>query len=709
MIKFNKEYYDDNINKDVRLNKFLQLLNKYFKNKNISRSTLESFKIAMIYSIFGYIWILLSDKSLGFLIKDREILIHIQMYKGWIYVIATAIVIYLLIKKSISMTELVIENLAKSYEELNYAHEELVAIEEELREKYEEIQKSKEDLRLSEERYKLAIEGANDSIWDWDIKNNGLFTFSQTKKILGFNDIEIENNIDSLINLIHPDDLDHFQKLLNDHLNMKTPYYKTEYRARTKNNEYRWIMSKGKAIFDVKGNAIRMAGSHRDITESKLFEEKIKSLAYFDSLTGLYNRNIFEDKLQLELKKAENNNSRLALLYLDLDNFKKINDTLGHDYGDKFIKDIAVLLKKCVNSNNIIARLAGDEFAILLPEINDKNDIVKFINNIMRYFIDPWSFEFYEFYISPSIGISIYPDDGVDAKILLKNADIAMYDAKQGGKSCYSFYTSKMNEKIMKNIEMEFNLRRAISRNELVLYYQPQVDLKNGAIVGVEALIRWIRPNNIIVPPMEFIPLAEESGLIIEIGEWIIKTACQQYKIWLDKGYKNFLISINLSAKQFKQKNLVESIQTILNETGMDGNYLEIELTETTAMNDIDFTTSVLYKLKEMGIRVSLDDFGTGYSSLNYLKQLPIDTLKMDKSFISDINGNSYEKQIVKSVINLAHNMNLTVTAEGVEKVEQLEFLKNEKCDKVQGYIFSKPIPADEIEKIINEHNLYIY
>lgn len=434
----------------------------------------------------------------------------------------------------------------------------------------------------------------------------------------------------------------------------------------------------------------------KDITEQKRNEKKIYNMEYFDSITGLPNKMLFLDRLNMALANARRSGVQLAVIVLDLDNFKTINDTLGYSFGDRILMQVAEKIKGLLREADTVARFGGDEFIILQPGLKDVTDITKVVERILENFRNPWVLEGREYYVTASMGIAVYPNDGQDENTLVRNADIAMYRAKETGKNNYEMFMEAMNKKIIDRLDLENDLRHAIEKEEFVLYYQPQIDIATGEIIGVEALIRWNRKGVGLVPPLEFIPAVEETSLIIPLGEWVLRAACKQNVEWINMGINPVLMAVNLSAKQFQQRDLVEMIEKILDETGMEPTLLELEITESTAMQDIDFTIEVLKILRKKGIRISLDDFGTGYSSLNYLKILPIDTLKIDKSFVHDIASSPNEEAIAKSVINLAHKMNLLVVAEGVETNDQLESLKDQMCDKVQGYLLSKPLPPEE-------------
>jgi diguanylate cyclase (GGDEF)-like protein len=418
-------------------------------------------------------------------------------------------------------------------------------------------------------------------------------------------------------------------------------------------------------------------------------EDTLKHQASYDLLTGLPNRLLFNERLALALANNQQQGEILAVLFLDLDGFKKINETLGHGVGDRLLQDVAQRLKKCLRESDTIARWGGDEFTLLLSPIVCAEQAAEIAQGILSAFNLPFQIEGKgEFYIKASIGIALAPYDGEDTETLLKNADAAMHRVKQQGRNNYQLYTPSIGTQALERMVLENNLYKALERQEFLLHYQPQIDLKTGKIVGMEALLRWQHPEQGLIPPNRFIPLAEETGLINQIGEWALRTACAQNKAWQLAGLPPLRMAVNLSARQFMQQNLMEKIAQVLEETALEPRYLEIEITETTAIQDIDFTISVLQTLKNMGIYISMDDFGTGYSSLSSLKRFPLSTLKIDRSFIDDA-------PIIKAVIALGHGLNLKVIAEGVETPGQLEFLREVKCDDVQGYFLSKPLSAE--------------
>jgi diguanylate cyclase (GGDEF)-like protein/PAS domain S-box-containing protein len=422
----------------------------------------------------------------------------------------------------------------------------------------------------------------------------------------------------------------------------------------------------------------------QDITERKRTEETIKQLAYFDALTGLPNRTLFNDRLNLALAQASRDQQMLALIFLDLDRFKTINDTLGHTLGDRLLQEIAKRLVGCLRRSDtvsrfgskecIISRLGGDEFTILLPRIHQVEDAARIAQRILDTLKPPFYLDGHELHITTSLGIAFYPNDGKDAQTLLKNADAAMYRAKEWGRNSYRFYTSTMNAKALERLVLEAQLRHTVEREEFAVYYQPQVNLKTGKMVGVEALIRWQHPELGLVLPGNFIRLAEETGLITSISKWVLKTACTQNKAWQQAGLPPIRVAVNLSARIFRQENLIDTVAHTLQETQLDPGYLELELTEDTIMEDAEEAIGVLHQLKEMGVNLSIDDFGKGYSSLSYLKRFPIDTLKIDQSFVKDIPGDPEDTTIARLIIDMAHALELKVLAEGVETEEQLFF-----------------------------------
>ncbi|QJW47045.1 EAL domain-containing protein [bacterium BFN5] len=440
-----------------------------------------------------------------------------------------------------------------------------------------------------------------------------------------------------------------------------------------------------------------------DITPQVEHTNTVEHMAYHDSLTALPNRVLFQKHLHTAIEAAAEQGSRLAILFLDLDDFKLINNTYGHSAGDQLLTVIAARLKACISPSCTVARMGGDEFTVLLPGAANSDMVTTIAMNLINTIREPWTYGDTTFRMSAKIGIALYPDDGLDAETLMKMADIAMFKARERGKGSYQYYVRDMDSRIAKRLEIESNLYRALEEDQFVLYYQPQVDVL-GYIVGVEALIRWQHPTKGMISPAEFIPIAEESGAIIPIDQWVLATACRQNKLWQNLGLPPIYISVNLSARQFQQANLLNVVTDTLRDTQLDPKWLTIEITESIAMKHGDYTIEILKALKAQGIKIALDDFGMGYSSLIYLKRFPINTLKIDRSFIQDINGDSDGAFIAKAIIGLGQNLKLNVVAEGVETMEQLQFLQNQNCTQMQGFIFSRPLPADEMTELLRKY-----
>jgi len=439
----------------------------------------------------------------------------------------------------------------------------------------------------------------------------------------------------------------------------------------------------------------------RDITKRKKAEEMIRYQANHDLLTGLPNRMLFNERLSLSLTQSRQQQKKLAVCFLDIDHFKKINDTLGHNVGDLLLKNFASRVSQCVRKGDTVARWAGDEFTLIIPEIDFTDDVANIAQRILDVLKNPFDLDGNQLHISSSIGIALYPDDGEGAETLMKNADAALYRVKEKGRNNYQFYNSTINVHAGELLTLEKHLHHAIERNELEIYYQPTVNIESWEITGMEALLRWQHPTLGLVSPDTFIPLAEKNGLIISLGEWILKTACHQTKIWHDLGWSNLRISVNLSAGEFLQPNLVPMVTHCLETTGLHPQFLELEVTESTCLKDVEKTRQIFHEFRGMGVRIAMDDFGTGYSSLCYLKNLPLDVLKLDQSFFQDVMIDSDDQAIATTLITLAHCLNLSVIAEGVETQEQLEFLSRLNCEEIQGYLFSRPLSAEKVSKLL--------
>ncbi|HET6419965.1 MAG TPA: EAL domain-containing protein [Geobacteraceae bacterium] len=503
--------------------------------------------------------------------------------------------------------------------------------------------------------------------------------------------------------IVHPADIEfdmrNFRRLLADEL----PCCKRETRCVMKNGESLQVGMTVSLIRDEHGACPRYLAMIEDISERKRFEEQLEYQANHDALTSLPNRNLLADRIRQALHHALRYHRKVAILYVDLDNFKFINDSLGHDRGDRLLKTIAERLQECVRSGDTVARQGGDDFVIVLSDMAKGEHAAKVAQKIQAAVCRPVRIDEHDLQVTCSTGISIYPSDGEDEQTLLKNADAAMYRAKEQGRNTFRFFTGELNVKAAERMTMEKHMRRALERGEFLLHYQPQVDLNSGRIAGMEALLRWRSAELGLVAPTRFIPLAEETGLIVPIGEWVLRTACEQNMAWRNTGHPNLVMAVNLSPRQFRQERFVESVARILRETGTEPLHLDLEIVESLLMSDAEGGAVLLKELNKLGMQLTMDDFGTGFSSLSYLQRFRFDKLKIDRCFIRNITSNPDSAAIVRAIIALAHSLKLEVIAEGVETEGQLRFLRYLGCDKIQGFYFSRPVPAAEFEQMLRE------
>ena len=471
----------------------------------------------------------------------------------------------------------------------------------------------------------------------------------------------------------------------------------TEVEVQRRDGTRRFVRANVRAVRDKDGNIALREGTVEDITDRKVAEERVQFLAYYDALTGLPNRSLLQDRLAKALAAARRQENKLALLYLDLDRFKDINDSLGHSVGDLFLQEVAERLKTWAREQDTVARLGGDEFLIMLTHVKDAPDAAVAAERLMDAMTAEFVVQGHPLNIGCSIGISIFPEHGADADHLIKNADAAMYGAKENGRNNFRFFTKEMNAQVLERLTLENSLRLALDRKELFLMYQPQIEIATGRITGLEALLRWQHPELGLVPPDKFIRIAENSGQIIAIGEWVLRTACSQSRRWQDAGLSAVTVAVNVSAVQFRQEGFCELIRRVLDETGLAPQCLELELTESLLLANADVTFSVIQELKAIGLSVAIDDFGTGYSSFNYLRQFRVSKIKIDRSFIKDVALNPDDAAITSAIISMAKSLKLKVIAEGVENEAQMSFLRTHQCDEIQGYYFSKPLTVDKI------------
>ena len=663
---------------------------EYDKDRRIRPKHTASY-ITLIYIVIGSLWILLSDRILSALVQNEEIYRQIQLFKGWFYVFATGVIFYRIIYRAFLLYRKTMDSLVSSYEELNAIYEEMVAMN-------EELDRQRTELGVSEERYRLVTEGVTDGIWDWDIVNDVYYVSDKWKQDFGYESQEIGSTIFAWEQLYYPGDWERCRNELEQYFERKTGVYEAIYRRRNKANEYRWILSRGKGVWDQEEHPVRMAGSHTDITEKKEMEDKLEKLAYFDSLSLLPNRAFFEQEVSQKLSMKQ----KVCIVNVDVDDMKHINDLYGQGTGDVYLQYISKVMSDVFSCPDMVAHISGDQFAIL-HVMEEKDDFHSKLDLLMLNIRRPWKTNGDILYVSASMGIAVYPEHGTDYSTLMQNAEIAMFYKKENKKDGYVFFEKKMYEDAMKLSQMNAQLKRAIAAKEFLLYYQPQYDLKSGKLSGLEALIRWNHPKDGFIPPMEFIPIAEKAGSIIPITLWVLQTGIETKRKWEMDGLLSVKMAVNLSGHVLVNDAVVDQICEIIESMNIKPGELEIEVTETAVMLDLEKAKNNLLKLRSYGITIAMDDFGTGYSSLTYLHSLPLDILKMDREFVKSIEKKDEDSLICKTVIDLAHNLNLEVVAEGIETIEQKDFLIANHCDVGQGYYFSKPVPEDVLYDLMKK------
>jgi diguanylate cyclase (GGDEF)-like protein/PAS domain S-box-containing protein len=579
-----------------------------------------------------------------------------------------------------------------------------------------EYKRAEEELRLSEERFRRIFD---EGPFGMGLESQDHTIIAVNKvlcELLGYTEQELAGQ--NIVDITYEEDKEKSKELLGQLFANTSPVLRLQKRYVKKNGDILWANTTISAVHGPEGNVLYGLAIIEDLTENKKAAEKIRLLAYYDSLTGLPNRTFHKELIKRSIEHAQRHKEIFALIYIGLDNFQRINDTLGHSIGDLLLKAVADRLTNSLRKSdyvarsdenetvNVISRVGGDEFIVLAHDLKQAQDAAKTSSRLLEEISAPYDLNGREVFITGSIGISLYPDDGTDVDDLLKNAEKAMRHTKSEGKNNYHFYSISMHSSVLALLTLENDLHRALERNELVLYYQPKVDATTRMVKGMEALIRWQHPNRGLIPPMKFIPLAETSGLIIPIGEFVIRTVCGQIKTWQEVGYKQVNIALNVSSRQFDQQNLIEIVKDALQDTMISPQCLEVEITESTIMRNPEKAIRILTELKAMGIQIAIDDFGTGYSSLSYLKRLPLDFLKIDQSFVMSLASDPRDQAIVKTTIAMAHSLDLKTIAEGVETEEQLSFLQEHGCDEIQGYLFSQPLPAQEIPGILAKGSL---
>jgi diguanylate cyclase (GGDEF)-like protein/PAS domain S-box-containing protein len=576
-----------------------------------------------------------------------------------------------------------------------------------------ERRRSEQALRVSEDRYALVAAAANDGLWDWDLQQNSVYFSPRWKSMFGFEDQEMGSSPEDWFNHVEPEDLHSLKSELDAHLTGKADKLRCEYRIRHKDGKPRWMLCRGLAVRDQSGKAVRIAGSMTDITDRKLAEEQLRKDAWHDALTGLANRAMLANSLERCMMRAKREQITFAVLFFDLDRFKLINDGLGHLVGDQLLVAIAKRLTTCVRELDIVARvqsehvvrLGGDEFVVLLEKIHSPADAVRVAERVQAAFAEPFVLEQHTVFASGSIGIALSNPAYQCFQDILRDADTALYQAKAAGKGGYAIFDGEMHKSAVARLLTENELRGALERNEMFLQYQPIVSVSDGKVVELEALIRWQHPRRGLVPPGEFIEVAEETGLILPVGKWILREACTQLsRLQVDcPAARALSIAVNVSSKQFANAGFVGEIEKILHETGIPSNRLHLEITESGAMVSNATISRIVDRLVDLNLQLHLDDFGTGYSSLSHLHRIPVSALKIDRSFISGMGTDPACRSIVQAIVTLAHALKMKVIAEGVETPGQHAFLNSIHCDYAQGFLFSRPLAGNQIADFLQQ------
>jgi diguanylate cyclase (GGDEF)-like protein/PAS domain S-box-containing protein len=556
-------------------------------------------------------------------------------------------------------------------------------------------------LRAEGERFRQLVETTSD--WLWEVDENAVYTYAspRVRDLLGYEPHEVLGK--TPFDLMPAEEAARVGALFGPIAARREPFAGLENTNRHKLGHLVVLETSGVPVFDANGTFRGYRGVDRDITERKRIAERLAQLAHHDSLTGLPNRALFLDRLQAAIEHVQHRGRHIAVLLFDLDRFKLINDTLGHAAGDRLLQSVAQRLTGALREDDTVARLGGDEFVILLVDVARRDDVAQVAQKLLDTLAAPHSIDGRELFVTTSIGVSVFPGDGADSASLMKHADIAMYRAKAKGRNNFQLYLPDMSEATPRRLAIETELRYALEREELELHYQPRVDLHTGKLVSFEALLRWQRPGFGRVSPSEFVPILEETGLIVQVGEWVLRSACGQVRRWHAQLGMEPHISVNLSPRQLRQHDFARAVERVLSDTGLAPAYLELELTESMLLEHTSHTIALLEELQGMGLRFAVDDFGTGYSSLAYLKRFPISSLKIDRSFVEDIETGQDSGAIARTVIAMAHSLGMRAVAEGVETRAQLEFLKRHGCDEGQGYWFSKPQPPDTITACLRE------
>jgi len=569
-----------------------------------------------------------------------------------------------------------------------------------------ERKRNEEALRTSQERFELVTRATSDAIWDWNLETNELWWNEGFQKLFGYKAEDVGNDIASWEARLHPEDAERVIRDIDKHIKSGKTHWADEYRFRRADGTYAFVIDRGYVVYDSEGQPKRMLGSMMDVTDRKNLEQQLTHQALHDPLTKLANRALFRNRVEHAIAKLPRINSSLAVLFLDLDNFKAINDSMGHAAGDKLLVAAAERIQDCLRNTDTAARLGGDEFAILIESVHRNDEAVVIAERILDVFRQPFLIEDKEVYVRTSIGIAISSDENISGELLLRNADVAMYKAKTQGKGTYVVFEPHMHDALMQRIQLEEDLRRGIDACEFVIHYQPILNLADGKLLGMEALVRWQHPRFGLIPPMKFIPLAEETNLIVPLGEWILTQACCRMEKWRRQFSfgSDLSVTVNISIRQFQQRELTEIVKNALKKSGLPPGLLILEITESFMMQDTECTIRKLTELKELGIRLAIDDFGTGYSSLSYLQRFPVDILKIDRSFIEKISQNGEGNAVAKAIIMMGDSLKLKTIAEGIEHPEQIEALRELGCEAGQGFHFAHPLSEEAMRDFLGSY-----
>ena len=591
-------------------------------------------------------------------------------------------------------------HLATANHKLESATSELQTSSAKLRDSEEITRSTLDALKASLDREKLALAFAEIGTCEFDVKSAMVRSSDMSLRLFGIRSDQTDLPYDSLLESLHPEDRSKFSHALEQCLS-GTGNLDVEYRVAWADGSFRWLRTKGDALLDLDGDPIKVLWVTEDVSQRKDMDARVRFLAHHDLLTGLPNRTLFQDRLQQALAGAKRMQSRVALLFIDLDRFKYVNDSFGHRAGDILLQTVAARLRGCVRETDTVCRHAGDEYLIVLSALREPMEAALVAEKVLAIFEEVFVLESHEVQISASVGISVYPDDGQTLEDLIRNADAAMYHSKKNGRNRFEFFTPELNAPVAERLVLANQLRRAIENNQLVLHYQPQFDTATNRLIGAEALVRWNHIDHGLLFPDSFIALAEESDIIHLIGEWVLNEACRQIAEWQARNINIVPVAINFSAFQFRRSNLVQGVASAFSRHGVKPQQLEIELTENAIMQDPKETAKTLDELHEMGVSLAIDDFGTGYSSLNYLKRFPIDKLKIDRSFVEDLPQDLNDSAIVQAIINLAKSLRMVVIAEGVETKAQLDFLRSLSCEAYQGYLGGRPSDAESFAALL--------